>query len=76
MHCSQGQAAVEPMQVDGAPEENDNIEDEPQYTVENPSLVSSLPPSECVIWGPVECGGTYISVCTVLLPARFNMTYN
>ncbi|KAK7111352.1 hypothetical protein V1264_011001 [Littorina saxatilis] len=34
----QGQAAVEPMQVDGAPEENDNIEEEPQYTVENPSL--------------------------------------
>ncbi|XP_070185313.1 COP9 signalosome complex subunit 1-like isoform X2 [Littorina saxatilis] len=35
----QGQAAVEPMQVDGAPEENDNIEEEPQYTVENPSLL-------------------------------------
>ena len=33
---------MEPMQVDGAPEENDNIEDEPQYTVENPSLVSPL----------------------------------
>ncbi|KAK7484674.1 hypothetical protein BaRGS_00024082 [Batillaria attramentaria] len=32
------QAAVEPMQVDGAPEENDNVEEEPQYTVENPSL--------------------------------------
>lgn len=31
--------AVEPMQVDGAPEENDNVEEEPQYTVENPSLV-------------------------------------
>ncbi|PVD38769.1 hypothetical protein C0Q70_01392 [Pomacea canaliculata] len=30
--------AVEPMQVDGAPEENDNVEEEPQYTVENPSL--------------------------------------
>ena len=26
------------MQVDGAPEENDNINDEPQYLVENPTL--------------------------------------
>ncbi|XP_076435246.1 COP9 signalosome complex subunit 1-like [Babylonia areolata] len=34
----QNQAAVEPMQVDGAPEENDNVEEEPQYIVENPSL--------------------------------------
>lgn len=33
-----GPAAVEPMQVDGAPEENDNIEDEPKYIVDNPSL--------------------------------------
>jgi hypothetical protein len=32
------------MQVDAAPEENDNIEEEPQYVVENPSLVSKRHP--------------------------------
>lgn len=34
------QSPLEPMQVDAAPEENDNVEPEP-YTVENTSLVSS-----------------------------------
>jgi hypothetical protein len=33
------QSAVEPMQVDAPPEDNDNNEEEP-YIVENPSLVS------------------------------------
>jgi COP9 signalosome complex subunit 1 len=32
------QNAVEPMQVDAPPEDNDNNEEEP-YVVENPSLV-------------------------------------
>ncbi|XP_041362526.1 COP9 signalosome complex subunit 1-like isoform X1 [Gigantopelta aegis] len=32
------QPAVEPMQVDAAPEENDNVEEEQHYTVENPSV--------------------------------------
>ncbi|XP_046352804.1 COP9 signalosome complex subunit 1-like isoform X2 [Haliotis cracherodii] len=32
------QPAVEPMQVDAAPEENDNVEEEQHYTVDNPSV--------------------------------------
>ena len=42
------------MQVDAAPEENENVEEEQHYTVENPSMVRYLQIAIMVLLGDDE----------------------